>query len=340
MNWQTKLNRGSHAETWTKPKAARQAVAWVAETSCWLRGDQAALMRYVPEQDNAVRWHQTTRTGAPIPDIADLMPEWLHAFHNVDASRWNLVTGSTEGLSPTAQLMHHLCAHRADQMRSGATLACSPTVMAALAVLAQTSRYQLGKAVTGDLLPAEIGTLLLPAALTRSGPAGLPEAPDTQPLRAVTWVREDTDSGRQLRLLDWSDISGDHASTGNARLDSQVREHIGRTGDRLPPLMFNGEWVVGTSASGADAVNASRAHIMAALRESRTYGIEWTPESVLNDSPRPVAVQLIAALGDALTAGLFTVSKVDVPAHGSRQNAAAARTSPVLVLEEPSADPQ
>lgn len=339
MNWQTTLNRGRRSETWTKPKAARQAETWVAETSQWLRGDQAALMRYVPEQDNASRWHEATRAGDPLPDIADLMCDWLQAFHNVDATSWDIVTGSAQGLSPTAQLMHHLCAHRADQMRAGTIVTCSPTVMAALAVLAQTSRYQLGKTVAADLLPAEQGTLLLPAALTRNGPAGLPEAPDTQPLRAVTWVREDSPAGGQVRFLDWSDISGDHASTGNAQLDSQVQEHLARTGDRLPPLMFNGEWVAGSAAAEHDAVTAARSHIVAALRESRTHDITWTPETVLNDSPRPVAVRLLAALGDAVTAGLFTATEVDVQAHGSRQNTNAPNTTQVLVLEEPAPDP-
>lgn len=338
MNWKTTLNRGRRSETWTQPKAARQAAAWVAETSGWLRGDQAALMRYVPEQDNAIRWYETTRAGTPLPDIADLMPDWLQAFHNVDASGWDIVTGSTEGLSPTAQLMHHLCAHRADQMRSGAIVTCSPTVMAALAVLAQTSRYQLGRTVASDLLPSGMGTLLLPAALTRNGPADLPEAPETQPLRAVTWVREDSSSGGQVRFLDWSDISGDHASTGNARLDGQVQEHLGRTGDRLPPLMFNGEWVTGAAAADEDAVAAARSHIMAALRESRTHDIAWTPATVLHDSPRPVAVRLLAALGDALTAGLFAATEVEVPAHGSRQSADAPNFTSVMVLEEPSPD--
>lgn len=335
MSWQTDLNRGHRTDKWTASKAARQGAAWVSQTATWLRGEQAALMRYVPEQDNALRWYAATNPGTAAPEISDLMPQWLDAFHGLDCSQWPIVTGATDGLSPTAQLMQHLCSRRADQMKAGDIVVCSPMVMKALAVLIQTSRYQFASDLAAHGLPGKTGTLLLPSALTRGGPTGIPDAPDTQPFRAVTWAVEQAPDRLQVRCLDWADISGDHASTGDPRIDAQVREQLDRAGTQLPPLMFNGEWVTTGASPAADSVDTARTHIVSALRESRTHDIDWEPQSVLSESPSPVAVRIVAALADALEAGLFTAGSVAVPTPGARQEPGLAPTTSVIVLDEP-----
>lgn len=306
MSWKTQLHLDSGHGTWTAATAADQAARWVDETSSWLHTEQAAFMRCVPEQDAALGWWASGHsTMAPIEQV---MPHWLATFHNITAA------DIPPGTSPVVAMMNRLCSRRATQIAAGHIAAASPQVMAVLATVSRCEAYLNDPPLRGTPLGADAGTLVLPQPLRRTGAAeggraaAFPGAQPTQTLRALSWITESIDGTDYVRILDWSDTSGHHGYTGNTQLDEHVKAHQRRTGEKIPPLMFNGEWCYPKRAAQSSAAARTRIHAAAMSNDAGP----WTPRTVLPDEPHPLAVRLVAALGDAVTSGLIDTITVPV----------------------------
>lgn len=326
MSWKTELHRADATERWTAKKAARQAAGWVDETARWLHSEQAAMMRYLPEQDAALRWWESGHdTLAPIDEV---MPKWLAHFHGIDGAVRGDDTSETTGLSATAHMMHLLCSTRGRQIDHGAIVGCSPTVMAVLATISQSGAYLVDPAIDVAALGSDTGTIVLPQSLHRPGPSDgagqLPGASATQTLRAISWIRETVDGVECLRVLDWTDISGSNGDTGDARLDQHVRDHMQRQNIQMPPMLFNGEWR--RPCTPAATTEQARRRIAEAAADNDSG--PWTPGKTLLDDPYPLAVRLLAALGDAAVAGLVTGQSIAVTRTGDGPGSATVFTEP------------
>lgn len=344
MSWMTSLHRGTRIDTWTARKAARQAHGWVDETARWMRTDQAALMRYIPEQDRAFSWwNRQPENTANNADIVDIMPQWIEAFHNVTIDR-EAVVDDPVAMSRTAQVVQQLCRTRADQMASGATACCSPAVLAVLATLSVADVYRGADDLIVEGLPAQGGTLVFPQPLhvredrfdaVAAAKAGdMSGQTEPQQIRAVTWLNEVGANGNpSVRCMDWFDFSGDNAQTGNDTLDTNVRQALEDQKIQLPPMMFGGEWVTRCQAPDDDAVTAARQRILTA--STAVAGTRWKPGAILSNTTRPLALRLLAVLADAHTAGMVLPEPVAVATPGAKRDRRLPKTTDVTVFQQP-----
>ncbi|MFL0579448.1 hypothetical protein [Dietzia sp. 179-F 9C3 NHS] len=333
--WQAQMARGDETARWSSPRAARQATAWAHAFADWLTTDQAALMRYLPEQQQALQWWKATGGGARA-DIAEIMPKWLAARHGLALT--SLPAPPQDGLSATARHVARLCKTRSDQIRYGATYTLSPPCQAALAALVDTTRYREPDSAALSALPAD-GMLVLPYPLLRTGtvtgPTLADETATPAPLRAVAWFREHLpDVGDVVRVLDLSDMTGRWGRTGDASFDAQVREHLSLGHQQLPPLMFNGE-SLHRVGSGHSQTAARKAVMDAGLERRQQERPAWEPGTVLDDHTDLLASRFLTALADALAAPLVARHDQQVPTPGSSLHSNRPSKTTVTVFTEP-----
>ena len=332
--WQQELSRGDSQVAWTPGRAARQAVAWRYTFANWLTSDQAALMRYVPEQQQALRWWKATG-GAEHADISEVMPAWLSAFYGVDTS--GVTVASDDELSLTARRLGHLCTLRSEQLRDAAPAVVAPTAQAALLAMVDTDRYRGPDAKALSALP-ERGLLVLPHPVLRTGevegPTLLAESTVQSPLRAIGWIREDTAQGPAIRVLDLADMSGHWGRTGDAAFDAQVRRQLSVANQQLPPLMFNGE--VAVVAGAADGPRQAQRALVDAGKERRDrQSAPWSPQSRLGNDGEVLAARVLSVFAHAVAAPLLETTLLNVPTPGSTHAPHTGATTEVTVYSPP-----
>ena len=333
-DWMDGHARGDDIAPWTPAGAARQAVAWRYAFAAWLRSEQAALMRYVPEQQHALDWWAATREGARA-DIADIMPVWLADAYGVDTSE--VAAAADDELSLTARRIGHLCAVRSRQIHDAAPMVVDPPSQAALLALVDTDRYRGPDAAALSTLGGS-GLLVFPHPILRrvehAGPTLAAESADQAPLRAVGWVREDTARGPAIRVLDLSDMSGKWGRTGDAAFDRQVRDQLATANQQLPPLMFNGE--VAVAAADADGpAQAQRALIVAGSERQDRQATPWSPETVLDDRAGMLASRVLSVFAHAVAAPLVAADETAVPTPGSSRAPGVDPSTTVRVYRRP-----
>lgn len=332
--WQESLSRGDSMVAWSPGRAARQAVAWRYAFAHWLTSDQAALMRYVPEQQQALGWWAATR-GDERADISEVMPAWLSTFYGLDTTDLNV--DADDSLSLTARRIGRLCELRSHQIRSAAPAVVDPTSQSALLAMVDTDRYRGPDAKALAALPAT-GLLVFPHPILRTGkvegPTLLAEPASPSPLRAICWVREDTAQGPAIRVLDLADMSGQWGRTGDAAFDSQVRQQLAAADQQLPPLMFHGE--VAVVAAVADGPQQAQRALVSASKERRgRQASAWSPEAALVDEDGLLASRTLSVFAHAVTAPLLEGSEKTVPTPGSSDHSGADGVTEVKVYCRP-----
>lgn len=314
--WQQELARGDDMAPWTPIRAARQAVAWRYAFANWLTSDQAALMRYVPEQQQALSWWKATG-GTERADISEVMPAWLSTFYGVDTT--GVTIGPGDELSLTARRLGHLCTLRSEQIRYAAPTVVAPTAQAAVLAMVDTDRYRGPDSKALSALP-DSGLLVFPHPILRTGevdgPTLLAESTAPSPLRAIGWFKEDTAQGPAIRVLDLADMSGQWGRTGDAAFDAQVRQQLSAANQQLPPLMFNGEVAV-VSGEGDGAQQAQRALVDAGKERRDRQASPWSPQSKLEDHGGFLAARVLSVFAHAVSAPLLEACAVSVPTPGS-----------------------
>lgn len=332
--WQQELSRGDDMVSWTPARAARQAVAWRYAFANWLTTDQAALMRYVPEQQQALSWWKATG-GAERSDISEVMPAWLSTFYGVDTT--GVTVAPDDELSLTARRLGHLCTLRSEQIRHAAPAVVAPTAQAAMLAMADTDRYRGPDAKALSALP-DSGLLLFPHPILRTGqvdgPTLLAERTAPSPLRAIAWTTEDTAQGTAIRVLDLADLSGQWGRTGDAAFDAQVRQQLSEANQQLPPLMFNGEVAV-VADVGDGPKQAQRALVDAGKERRDRQAAPWSPQSTLGDHDGLLAARLLSVFSHAVIAPLLESSVTSVPTPGSAHEPPAGVSTDVTVYIPP-----
>lgn len=332
--WQDSLSRGDSMVAWSPGRAARQAVAWRYAFANWLTSDQAALMRYVPEQQQALSWWAATR-GDERADISEVMPAWLSTFYGVDTT--DLELSADDSLSLTARCIGRLCALRSQQIRTAVPVVVDPTSQAAILAMVDTDRYRGPDAQALAALP-DSGLLVLPHPILRTGklegPTLLAEPATPSPLRAICWSSEATAQGPAIRVLDLADMSGQWGRTGDAAFDAQVRQQLSAAHQQLPPLMFHGE--VAVVAGAADGAQQAQRALVSAGKERRGRAASpWSPQTVLVDEDGLLASRVLSVFAHAVTAPLLECSEKAVPTPGSARDSGAGTLTAVKVYNRP-----
>lgn len=337
-SWQEELSRGDSAVAWSPGRAARQAVAWRHAFANWLTSDQAALMRYVPEQQQALRWWAEVG-GAERADISDVMPAWLSACYGVDTADLDVAPG--DELSPTARRIGRLCTVRSEQIREADPVVVDPTSQAALLAMVDTDRYRGPDARALAALPAT-GLLVFPHPIRRTGtvegPTLVAESGAPSPLRAVGWSREDTAQGPAIRVMDLADMSGQWGRTGDAAFDAQVRQQLSAANQQLPPLMFHGEVAVVSDVSD-DARQAQRALVDAGKERRGRQASPWAPHAPLGDHNGLLAARVLSVFSHAVAAPLLSVGEATVPTPGAAHTPRQGGSTEVTVYRSPKGSP-
>ena len=328
------LNRGDHTDPWTAARASRQAVAWQHAFADWLETDQAALMRYVPEQQQALRWWLAAGDGRRA-DISEVIPAWLAARYGLDVAP--SAVDDSSGLSTVARMVGHVCARRAGQLRDCHPFALSPPVTSVLVSLVDTDRYRRPDPAGLASLPAA-GLLVLPHPVQRTGAVAGPslraESSAPSPLRAIGWLRESSSAGQTLQVLDLADMTGQWGRTGDASFDNQVRAQLASAQQQLPPLMFNGETpILDQPAATQDSARAALA--AAGAQRHGQNKPTWQPETVVDDSHELLAARLLSVFAAALAAPLVVTEEVLVATPGASQDQERPERTSVTVCREP-----
>lgn len=332
--WQQELSRGDETVAWTPPRAARQAVAWRYAFANWLTSDQAALMRYVPEQQQAMSWWKATG-GDNRTDISEVMPAWLSTFYGVDTT--DVAASADDELSLTARRVGRLCSVRSAQLHRATPVVVAPAAQAALLALADTDRYRGPDAKALSALP-DSGLLVFPHPIVRTGavdgPTLLAESTAPSPLRAIGWFKEDTAQGPAIRVLDLADMSGQWGRTGDAAFDAQVRQQLSGANQQLPPLMFNGEVAV-VAVVGDGPAQAQQA-IVGAGKERRDRQAEpWSPRVSLGDENGLLPSRVLSVFAHAVAAPLLEGHDTTVPTPGSSHDPQVGGSTEVKVYFPP-----
>lgn len=277
--------------TESRPAAAAVADAarLVADTADWLRSDQAAIMRQLPEQQSAYSWWMST--GREHVDSVVAVPEWIAHFYGEHVTP----SPARPGLSPTATAVAQLLGVRADELAAAPIyLIEDPTVVAALVTLTTSSYYR----EPDGLWPASTprGTVLFAPIPLRQRTADSPDVVcrDNEPqLRGLTWFSRD----RQVRVNDWILVVPE--STGVADVDRIVAEHA----DSWPDMVNNGEWA--QPITDRCPATVSRARLHAATVEVAENRTPLPDLSELQDPDTLLVPRLAAVVADAFAAGLF-----------------------------------
>lgn len=322
---------------WTPARAARQTIEWGHAVANWLTTDQAALMRYMPEQMQALQWWKATG-GAAGTDIADVMPSWLEARYGIATS---IAVNDGNGLSPTAQRVQQLCVQQSQNIRHARLMTVTPHAQAAIGALVDTDQYRGPDPTALATLPGN-GLLVLSHPLPRSGtvtgPSLVGETTARPPLRAIAWWRGEIAGTPVVRVLALDDMSGQWGRTGDAAFDTQVREQLAIANQQLPPLMPDGESLHAHSEPRPQ--EQSRAALAAAGRErAEQQGIPWSPDSVVDDEEGLLAARVLSVLADALAAPLLGLADELVRTPGAAQNPSAPNRTSVTICQEPDQSP-
>ncbi|MFC0313570.1 hypothetical protein ACFQNE_03100 [Gordonia phosphorivorans] len=278
--------------------AIAEAATLVADTATWLRSDQAAVMRQLPEQQSAYSWWMST--GREQVDSVVAVPEWIAHFYGETVT----TDPVRHGLSPAATAVAQLLAVRADELAAAPIyLIEDPTVVAVLVTLTASSYYTEPDGLWPAATPN--GTVLFSAIPLRqhTAPGSEVVCRDNGPeLRGLTWFSRD----RQVRVNDWIQVGLDRS--GVSDVDRIVAEHA----DSWPGMVNNGEWSQPITDHGPATVSRGRLH--AATVELAEKGTPLWDLGELQDPDTLLVPRLAAVAADAFAAGLFDLVEHQVPA--------------------------
>lgn len=266
------------------------AAANLTQSAQWMRTQQAAVMRLLPEQMSATNWW-ASQHGGDFADTALTVPAWIRHCYGVEVS-----ATATPG-----EAVHQLLTVRAKTVkRNPLYLITDPQLRAVLISLAHTPTYR--RAATH--IPLTSGTVMFaePILFTQSDSAatsldGAPSTGDHKPaqLHGVTWTAEPSGA----RTIDW--ISTRLDTTGNSYIDDTITKAIDDKKTQLPPLITNGEWM--RPASATTSVDESRVRISTAAQSIFNGETQrWSDELVENDDTL-LAARLAEVCADAIGSG-------------------------------------
>lgn len=287
----------------TPTGVVNSAADLIERTQRWLRTDQAAIMRQLPEQQSAAQWW--FNQGREHADSVVTVPAWIEHFYGQHV----VADPNHPTLTATAAAVAGLLAGLSDQLRQTPLyLVDDPDVRAALITLAITQTYRNptndwpSAYTTGTLLFAEPVPIEQHTApdMPIPGLSGPVSRTTTPTLAGTTWHRE---SGL-VRCVDWVHTGVD--SLGVATIDDQIRQSIG--GDLTPPMLNNGHWKLPTAGDTSQA--DARARLMAAHTEVMTGRTRrWDGDSDVVDADTLLAARLTTVIADALAADLFAITE-------------------------------
>ena len=298
----------------TPQACVNDAATEVQASAKWMRTDQAALMRQLPEQFSADEWWTSQRDRAPVDDI---MPAWIQHRYQVT------VEDPPPHLSPAAGAVHQmLCARSRVLQHAPLYVVHHLQLRQALVSLALTDTY---RAYVQGWPPLPEGTVHftdpIPFRHNTDGddplggylPAASPERTNSPMLRAVTWFTD----GSQVRCVDWMQPSVD--DTGIADVDRNVQDMLRSRDASLPPMINNGEW--GRPQGAESSVVESRDRLAeATARIGAGSDARWDGRQIA-DTSTLLAPLLAAVTADAINAGLVDTTVRRVTTKTRRRSA-------------------
>lgn len=281
------------------------AAALVDRTRDWLRTDQAAIMRQLPEQQTAAQWW-TNRRGAHADSVITV-PAWIEHYYGVQvtADPSHPTLGATA--AAVADLLYDL-SRQLDQ--APLYLVDDLSVRTALITLAQSNSYRAAsdswssRHGHGTVLFAEPVRIRQHTAPDINVPGITSEvARDSEPeLVGVTWQTR----GQMVRCSDWVHAGMD--SIGIANLDEQIAKSTSKSGF-LPPMLNNGHWK--HTVTHETTQRQARQRLTEATNAVRSHPVpRWDGETVVVDDDSLLAPRVAAVVADALCAGLFTSTEL------------------------------
>lgn len=277
----------------------------IDRTQRWLRTDQAAIMRQLPEQQSAANWW--TGQGHEHADSVVTVPAWIEYCYGQSVT----ATKEHPTLSATASAVAELLTVMSRQLQDlPLYIIDDPHVRLAAITLARTSAYRhppvrwpaasdAGTVLFTDPIPLRQYTAPDVAVPGLSATVDRDSAPT---LAGLTWSR---DRGQDLvRCQDWIHTGID--TLGIANLDEQIATNT--AGGLVPPMLNNGYWKL--PIAGDSSQDQARARLMAAHSEVMSgRAVRWDGLETITDDDALFAARLTTVLADALTAELFEITE-------------------------------
>lgn len=314
------------------------AATLVDRTQRWLRTDQAAIMRQLPEQQSAATWW--AEQGHDLADSTVTVPAWIEHYYgqNVTADPHHTT------LSATASAVAGLLTSMANRLEEAPLyLVDDPDVRIVLATLARTNTYRQ----TSNQWPTvDSATVLFstPIPIRQHTAQDVPfpglqakvERTSTPTLAGVTWYREP----ELVRCLDW--IHTEIDTLGIANLDQQISDNINSAS--RPPMLNNGQWKL--PLANTSTQTQARQRLLSAYDEvmNRQIG-RWDGDSAIDDIDTLFAARLASVAADAIAGEMFTIEERRIRPHSAtsqrksgarrKKTARSARTSVFTVVPRP-----
>ncbi|KJR10500.1 hypothetical protein [Gordonia sihwensis] len=283
--------------------AVNAAADLIDRTQRWLRTDQAAIMRQLPEQQSAAAWWADQ--GREHADSVVTVPAWIEHCYGLPVT----ATKQHPTLTATAAAVHELLTVLSRQLQDTPLyLVDDPHVRLALVTLARTGTYLEpptrwpASGGTGTVLftdPIPLRQYTAPDVLVPGMSAAVDR--DSAPtLAGITWRRE----ADLVRCHDWIHTGID--TLGVANLDEQIATSI--AGGLVPPMLNNGHWKL--PVDGDSSQGQARTRLMAAHAEVMTgRAVRWDGQETINDDDTLFAARLATVIADALAAELFEITE-------------------------------
>ncbi|GAB33198.1 hypothetical protein [Gordonia otitidis] len=292
------------APVFTPRAVVDDAATILTRSATWMRTQQAAFMRLLPEQMSATGWWAHQHSG-DYADITTSVPAWIRHCYGVDVP---------ETATP-ADAVHQMLVARSQTVKGTPLhLVADPQLRSVLITLAHTPTYQ--SAATHK--PLTSGTVLFndPVRFNKAdddhiSPDDAAQAsPDRAELRGITWSVD----GDQVRTMDW--ISTDLDATGNSYIDDAVSRAVNDGQAQLPPLITNGEWT--RHAHQSTTVDECRARISDAAYSVFTGQTDrWSDEPIGNHDTL-LAARLAEVCADAIASGFADLQRRRVSRRAGR----------------------